>query len=315
MIRMLSQNKKPIKPLQSFSVVQHCHHRLLKSFIMLKKFITSLIPNFVLVLMMLGIIAWKLMKAKVKQVLRNLDGQISLSVDILRYEKRYEYPQDYLCLTTYFIDDNWKLKKWILRFSQIWDGFSELPHKIIMKSLKDWDIEEKISTITMLNDNLYRETCEIVKDHIQGKRELQLDGRLFKVHCCGDIVSRMVQVAYKAINNIIDNVRELCSSGKSLPLWYLTSAQLKDALELESGGEFFSQDVQDNYEVPSVEEWEKVRSICELADSIYEVTEALFESKYPTANAYLYHLRELQAILIQKSTSIDLTESQVFQLF
>ncbi|KAL7181107.1 hypothetical protein ACSBR1_040048 [Camellia fascicularis] len=159
-------------------------------------------------------------KEKVKQVLRNLDGQISLSVDILRHEKRYEYPQDYLCLTTYFIDNNWKLKKWILRFSQIWDGFSELPHKIILKSLKDWDIEEKLSTITMLNDNL-------------------------------DIVSRMVQVAYKAINNIIDNVRELCSFGKSLPLWYLTSAQLKDALELESGGEFSSQDVRDNYEVPS----------------------------------------------------------------
>lgn len=157
----------------------------------------------------------------------------------------------------------------------------------------------------MLNDNLYCETCEIIKDHIQGKRELQLNGRLFKVHCCGDIVSRMVQVAYKAINNTIDNVRELCSFGKPLPLWYLTSAQLKDALELESGGEFSSQDARDNYEVPSAEEWEKDRSICSLVDSIYEVTEALFESKYPTANAYLYHLRELQAILIRKSTSTD----------
>ncbi|KAF5938478.1 hypothetical protein HYC85_022737 [Camellia sinensis] len=186
---------------------------------------------------------------------------LSVSADILRYEKRYEYPQDYLCLTAYFIDDNWKLKKWILRFSQIWDGFSELPHKIILKFLKDWDIEEKISTITMLNDNLYRETREIVKDHIQGKGELQLNGRLFKVCCCGDIASRMVQVAYKAINNIIDNVHELCSFGKSLPLWYLTSAQLKDALKLEPGGEFSSQDVQDNYEVPSAEEWEKVEAV------------------------------------------------------
>ncbi|CAL5430103.1 unnamed protein product [Camellia sinensis] len=198
-----------------------------------------------------------------------------------------------------------EVKAKLNKFSQIWDGFSELPHKIILKFLKDWDIEEKIYTITMLNDNLYRETREIVKDHIQGKGELQLNGRLFKVCCCGDIASRMVQVAYKAINNIIDNVHELCSFGKSLPLWYLTSAQLKDALKLEPGGEFSSQDVQDNYEVPFAEEWEKVRSICELVDSIYEVTEALFESKYPTANAYLYHLRELQAILIQKSTSTD----------
>ncbi|KAI7993559.1 hypothetical protein LOK49_LG11G02913 [Camellia lanceoleosa] len=100
-----------------------------KSSIMLKKFITTLIPNFVLVLMMLALLLGNLRggESKVKQVMRNLDGQISLSVDIL-------------------------------------------------------------------------------------------------------------------------------------------SAQLKDALELEPGGEFSSQDVQDNYEVPSAEEWEKVRSICELVD-------------------------------------------------
>ncbi|GMP92949.1 hypothetical protein CsSME_00042984 [Camellia sinensis var. sinensis] len=56
------KEQKPIKPLQSFSVVQHCHQRLLKSSIMLKFFITTLIPNFALVLMMLAIISWKLMR-------------------------------------------------------------------------------------------------------------------------------------------------------------------------------------------------------------------------------------------------------------
>ncbi|CAL5356380.1 unnamed protein product [Camellia sinensis] len=222
-----------------------------------------------------------------------------------KYEKRYEYPQDYLCL---------KLKKWIRRFSQIWDGFSELPHKIILKFLKDWDIEEKISTITMLNDNLYRETREIVKDHIQGKGELQLNGRLFKV-CCGDIASRMVQVAYKAINNIIDNVHELCSFGKSLPLWYLTSAQLKDALKLEPGGEFSSQDVQDNYEVPSAEEWEKVRSICELVDSIYEndgipgVTTVL-EAIRSLFNNYVIKFPERDNISSDSTSSSELEEEE-----
>lgn len=242
-------------------------------------------------------------KAKIKQVLSNLEGQMSLSIDILRYEKRYYYVQDYLCLSAHFIDSNWKMKKWILRFRR--DDLKELPHEFLLNAVKEWEIEGKVSAITMLNDHLFDETFELVQDHIIGNRELKLNGRMYRVYCAGDMVSRMVQGAYKPISKTIDIVSELYPFWKSQPLWYLTSFKLKDASELESKGEYSSDFVLDNYRVPSADEWEKVRSICELVDSIYKVTEVLFQAKYPTANIYLYHLRELREILLEKSTSSD----------
>lgn len=93
-------------------------------------------------------------KAKVKQVLSNLDGQISLSIDILRYEKRYYYRRDYLCLSAHFIDSNWKMKKWVLRFRRD-DDMKELPHELLLNAVKEWEIVGKISAITMLNDTSF----------------------------------------------------------------------------------------------------------------------------------------------------------------
>lgn len=131
-------------------------------------------------------------KAKMKVILRNLDGQVSLSVDILRSGKHYMCGSEYLCLTAHFIDDNWELRRCILNFSLIGLEGEGLFHKIILNSLKDWDIESKIFTITMLNSNRYDESLEIVKNHIHGKKELQLNDQVFRVHCCADIVKLMV---------------------------------------------------------------------------------------------------------------------------
>ncbi|KAK9288476.1 hypothetical protein L1049_016933 [Liquidambar formosana] len=242
-------------------------------------------------------------REKIKEVLRDFDGQISLSVEISWYEKRYCVFYDYMCLRAHFIDDSWNLKNWVLNFRHIRHPFEV--QGATLESLKGWDVENKISTLTMVNPDDYDETFEVVKDHIQSKKELQLNGQLFCVYCCGDFISLMVQDAFNEIREIIDTVSELYSFGKSLPLWYLTNSRLKDALELESMGEFSSKDVTDHYKVPSADEWNKVRGICKLVDSIYEVANALFETKHITSNVYLHHLQELQAILTQESSNSD----------
>ncbi|KAK9288630.1 hypothetical protein L1049_017090 [Liquidambar formosana] len=243
-------------------------------------------------------------REKIKEVLRNFDGQISLPVDILRYEKRYGGGYDYLCLRAHFIHDSWDVKNWVLNFRRIWYPLEVVPHEAILESLKDWDIENKISTLTMVNSEYYDETVEFVKDHIQSKKEFQLNGQLFRVFCCGDFISLMVQDAFDEISEIIDTVSQLYSFGRSLPLWYLTSSKLKDALELESMGEFSSKEVTDHYEVPSADEWDKVRSICRLVDSIYKVADALFQTKHVTSSIF-HHLHELQAILTRESSNSD----------
>ncbi|CAL5415233.1 unnamed protein product [Camellia sinensis] len=168
-------------------------------------------------------------RKKIKGTLRNLDGQISLSVDILSSAKPGKSGSDYLCLTAYFIDDNWEMQKWILNFTCVGHQSQAALHEVILNSLKKWGIEKKISTITMSNSSIYDETIEIVKDHIRGKKELPLNGRLFRVCCCSDIVSLMVQDANKEISKIVDKIGSMCSFKEQEPSWYNQNNQIKEA--------------------------------------------------------------------------------------
>lgn len=172
---------------------------------------------------------------KIKEILRNFDGQISLSVDVLRHEN-FDLPydcfccNDYLCLSVHLTDESWKLKKWVTNFRRVWDLDDVSPHEAILEALQDWGIDNKVSTLTMVNSDFYGETVEFVKDHIQ-RKEFQLNGQLFQVHCCGKIISLMVQDAFEEMKDIIDKVRELYSFRRFYPLWYHTSCSLNEALE------------------------------------------------------------------------------------
>ncbi|XP_059631996.1 zinc finger BED domain-containing protein RICESLEEPER 1-like [Cornus florida] len=246
-------------------------------------------------------------KAKVKHFLRHMVGQISLSADILFHETTKGECCFFMSLAANFIDDGWNLKKWVLSFRRIFDGDCGCLDTAILKSLKDWELEDKISSLTLLDSNAYDEVIEVVKAKVQEKKRLQLSGQLFRVNCCAEMLSLMVQDAFKDISKIIDKVQELCWT-KSSPLWYLTASKLRNALELDSMGEFSRVCMDD---LPSTDEWRKVESVCKLVESTHNVAKMMFETKDPTANIYLHNLQELRTILTQDSISSDSFSSKV----
>ncbi|KAL7163354.1 hypothetical protein ACSBR2_039452 [Camellia fascicularis] len=242
-------------------------------------------------------------REKIKRTLRNLDGQISLSVDILSSTKPGKSGSDYLCLTAYFIDDNWEMQKWIINFTCVGHQSQAALHEVILNSLKEWGIEKKISTITMSNSSIYDETIEIVKDHIRGKKELPLNGRLFRVCCCSDIVSLMVQDANKEISKIVDKIGSMYSFKEPEPSWYNKNNQIKEASLLHSRGTFSCRYRDSRNDKPSAKELRKVRNINRYIDDIYGIVFPLFGMGYSTASIYLHHLQELRAYFIRWSRS------------
>lgn len=65
----------------------------------------------------------------------------------------------YMAVTVHFIDDEWKLKSFILRFIYVphphtAEAISDVLHDVLL----DWRIERKVSTVTLdnctTNDNL-----------------------------------------------------------------------------------------------------------------------------------------------------------------
>ncbi|KAK9288599.1 hypothetical protein L1049_017058 [Liquidambar formosana] len=236
-------------------------------------------------------------KEKIKQILTTLDGQISLSLDILSGPSGI----DYMCLTAHFIDDDWNAKKWVLYFCRLMgDDFT----KVVLKSLSNWGIISKISTITLKNSCEYDELVEVLKDQVLKNKKLQLNSQLFRVYCCADILSLMVEDALNEIPEIIDKVRYLVTCGRPSLMWHNTYHTLKEVSELYSMGEF-SKDEYDGIDIPPADEWKKVEGIYKLLENVHNVAKVLFETKHSTANIYLHNLQNLRESLIKESNGSD----------
>ncbi|KAM4116656.1 hypothetical protein ACB094_02G067500 [Castanea mollissima] len=204
-------------------------------------------------------------KVKIKQVLADFNGQISLSVDVLNTPVCDEY----MCLTAHFIEDGWEVKKWVLSFFRV-RGEKDYVSKVLLKCLSDWKIENKIFTITMKNGNDYDATVRILKDCVQEKKKLQLNGQLFRVNCCADMLSVIVGDALAEIADIINEVLDFIVCAKRSPYWQLTYEGLKEATELYSMGEFFG-DEYHGIQLPPADVWHKAEAFVKLLGSIHNV--------------------------------------------
>jgi hypothetical protein len=238
-------------------------------------------------------------RVKIKQALADFDGQISLSVDVLKTPACNEY----MCLTAHFIDDGWEVKKWVLSFCRVWEVDEDVS-KMLLKCISDWNIENKISTITMKNNSDYDALVKILKHRVQEKKKLQLNGQLFRVYCCADILCSIVMDALDEIQEIIGEVLDLVACGRQTPFWHLTYHALKEVSELNSMGEFFK-DEYHGVEIPPNDVWNKVGGVVKLIGSVHNVAKSLFETKYATTNNYLHNLQDLRASLIPESMSSD----------
>ncbi|KAK3025357.1 hypothetical protein RJ639_043866 [Escallonia herrerae] len=219
---------------------------------------------------------------KIKQVFRDLDGQVSLSMDILRHDTynvcSYKLPEgqtvfDYMCLTVHFIDDKWKLNNRVVYFGSLYYTTEYAPEKVILKCLSDLEIENKVSTVTMLNGFEYDDMAEAVKDRVQGKKLLRINDNLFRISCCAHLFRLMVEEAFDEIEWTIRKICHIVPFGKSLPQWHLTLDISQEALELESKGEYLKEDEYGCFDIPSAKEWKQVRGVCKLVGHIYKAAE------------------------------------------
>ncbi|KAL8100470.1 hypothetical protein AgCh_032652 [Apium graveolens] len=122
-------------------------------------------------------------RAKVVQVIENLDARIALSIDMVKLDTYgLRRPKDsdeqdlfdILCLRAHFIDDNWKPKSWVLYYGDV-DRIMEIGYdKTILKRISDLRIENKISTVTHGYRDMIYEVIEVVEDQVKEKKTLQV---------------------------------------------------------------------------------------------------------------------------------------------
>lgn len=195
----------------------------------------------------------------------------------------------------------------------------------------EWDVDTKLTTLTVDNCTTNDALIEDLKDKIELKYFL-VRGKYFHMRCAAHIMNLIVRDGMEIIQKAIENVRE------SVVYWKATPKRLEKFMEVCRQKEipyskalvhdcrtrwnstFLMLDVALVYEevflrlarldsafkcCPTIVEWDLARSICERLALFYDVTLMFSGSQYPTANLYFPKVCEVKMALIEWSVDGD----------
>ncbi|CAD5323334.1 unnamed protein product [Arabidopsis thaliana] len=223
-------------------------------------------------------------KEKVKKMLKDGEGKLTLCYEWFWTSDDIDEPilnEDFIGISAYFADENWKMKKWILGYHP---RASLCLKDIYVDSIKnvilDYEMESKVSTLLMPNyGDLGVKAFDDFRKWIEEKGKNLIGSRVFLIYCCSDIFRLMVDDMFKDINIwLMGRVRLLVGWGRMVPTnWDVTLYNLQKAVDMEATNVFEEEEDYQDYEQPSDEEWIKIKTFCKLAGCIYKVAKELFD--------------------------------------
>ncbi|CAI9279448.1 unnamed protein product [Lactuca saligna] len=268
-------------------------------------------------------------KGKLKKLFELLPGRISLTADLWSSINT----DGFLCVTSHFIDEEWKLQKRILNFQ-----YMPPPHngvcltETISTLLTNWGIDKKLFTITLDNAASNDTFVNLLKGQLCNEGALHSNGDYFHVRCCAHVLNLVVQDGLKAIDEGIVKIRESIKYVKGSSVrkrnflncvkqvnlnpnkglrqdvptrWNATFLMIESALFYRRA--FFRLALSDsNYlDCPSNEEWGKLEKIFKFLEVFYEVTCIFSGNKYCTANLYFPSVSTVERTLKEEIESSD----------
>ncbi|XP_038987604.1 zinc finger BED domain-containing protein RICESLEEPER 2-like [Phoenix dactylifera] len=249
-------------------------------------------------------------KQKLRSMLRNVD-RISLTTDLWTSNQTIGY----ICITGHFLDSEWKLQKRILNFCSLAPPHTGIAiADCILQCLTEWEIEDKVSTITLDNASSNDTAVKVLRDNFAIKGKLYFSGKIFHVRCCAHVLNLMVQDGLAEIRDVIENIRESVkylkmspsrlhkfteivkqlklSTSKILQLdvptrWNSTYEMLESALEFKPVFPMYKERDSNYKWLPSEEDWIRATEVSKFLKIFNEVTEVFSRRQYPTSNLFL----------------------------
>nr|XP_023901326.1 zinc finger BED domain-containing protein RICESLEEPER 1-like [Quercus suber] len=140
---------------------------------------------------------------------------------------------NYMCLTSHFIDDDWKLHKRILNFCQVEDHKGETIGRKIEMSLREWGIDG-IFTLTVDNASSNLTTIKFLQRVTKDWNGTVLGNEYMHMRCCAHILNLIVGEGLKEIDASVARVREAVKYVKSSPNRNQTFRNFMERLGIES---------------------------------------------------------------------------------
>jgi len=93
---------------------------------------------------------------------------------------------------------------------------SQVLAKLLVECLMDWNLDRKVSTLTVDNCTTNDAMIDCILDKILG-RSLILGGQLFHMRCCAHISNLIVKDGLPIIANVIEKVKDNANFWTTIP--------------------------------------------------------------------------------------------------
>ncbi|KAL4190409.1 hypothetical protein AMTRI_Chr07g75500 [Amborella trichopoda] len=271
---------------------------------------------------------YKKEKKKLYEELEKIPSRISLSANIWSSCQNLEY----LCLIAHYIDDAWVLQKQILSFVNLPSRTGGAIAEVLLDLLSQWNVDKKLFSITLNSASYNDVAASSLRSRLSRNSSLPLEGKIFHLCCCSHVVNLMVQDGLEVIQEVLQKIRESIKYVKTSHVrqerfneiinqlgiqskqnifldvptrWNSTYHMLDVTLELREAFSCFAQCDSMCNMVPSEDEWERVKEICDCLKLFYDITNTFLGSKYPTANLYFPEVYQMHLRLVEWSMSLN----------
>ncbi|GJX81683.1 zinc finger BED domain-containing protein RICESLEEPER 2-like protein [Tanacetum coccineum] len=257
-------------------------------------------------------------KNQVIKDIENNQSRVAITTDMWTSSNQ---KKGFMAITGHFIDNDWILRSKILRFLYVpCPHTSEVLTNVLMDALMEWNVDTKLSTITVDNCTTNDSLIGKIKDKLQLNKLIH-DGSHIHMRCSAHILNLIVKIGLNVIKVAIENIRESVSYWTATPKrvekfeetcrqlkvsfskrlgldcqtrWNATYLMLKTALMYKDVFARLKQRDSQYKTLPSPLEWENARVICDTLEVFYEVTAIFSGTRYPTANLYFTKISEIR---------------------
>ncbi|KAL0462634.1 UNVERIFIED_CONTAM: hypothetical protein Slati_0151000 [Sesamum latifolium] len=143
-------------------------------------------------------------KVKCFQLLDKLKCRVSITTDMWTSSNN---KKGFMAVTSHFVDNSWTLRSFILRFVYVSAPHTaEVLAQALSEILMDWNIDRKLSTITVDNCTTNDAMFHHLLDKLPSK-DLPLDGKVLHMRCCAHILNLIVKDGLEIIGGAIEKIR------------------------------------------------------------------------------------------------------------
>ncbi|KAL0316336.1 UNVERIFIED_CONTAM: putative AC transposase [Sesamum radiatum] len=254
----------------------------------------------------------------------NLLGKIKCRIAITTDMWTSSNNKGFMAVTGHFIDDNWTLQNCILRFLYVpAPHTAEVLADTLVESLMDWNIDRKVSTITVDNCT----TNDAMINHLLQKlptKDMLLDGKVLHMRCCAHILNLIVKDGLDTIGSSIERIRDSViywtvspsrvekfeETARQVPVnctkklcldcktrWNSTYLMLETAIIYKDVFPRLNVREKNYKSLPTEEDWVNAIEICGKLKLFHQVTEMFSGTLYPTSNFYFQKICDIKVKL------------------